>query len=355
MARSEYLHWAKTRTPARFNLAASGVKPCSLSDLNVQLDEIDIDSPGLYGYEPLQSAIASHCKVPVESVVATAGTSTANFLAMAAQIQPGDEVWIERPAYEPLLAVARYLGATIRRFDRAGEGTSGLLPEMFSPATKLVVLTNLHNPTCALLTDAELRRILELARQSGTRVLIDEVYLECLFEKRTSAFHLGPSVVCTGSLTKAYGLGGLRCGWILAEPELALRIWGLKDLIDPDASHSSERISVAAFRQLDRLAARAKEIIEGNRARLLDFLRSCPQVELAVPDYGTCVFPRIHSGSVDQLFEVLHHRYDTAIVPGRFFESPQHFRIGLGMDPTIFAEGLARLGNALNEIGGSAL
>src|SRR6185436_1913716 len=148
---------------------------------------------------------------------------------------------------------------------------------------------------------------------------------------------------------KAYGLGGLRCGWILAEPELALRIWGMKDLIDPDASHSSERISVAAFRQLDRLTARAKTIIDGNRTLLLDFLRSCPDLEVAVPEHGTCVFPRVRSGSVDQLFEVLHHRYDTDIVPGRFFESPEHFRIGLGMDPNVFTEGLARLGKALKE------
>lgn len=351
-ARSEYLHWVKTRTPARFNLAASGVMPCSLSELEVRIDEIDINSPGLYGYEPLQNALAVHCNVPVECVVATSGTSMANFIAMAALIQPGDEVWIERPAYEPLLAAAQYLGAVIRRFDRTAEGASGLQPEMFSPKTKLVVLTNLHNPSCARLTGTELRRLLELARLSGARVLIDEVYLECMYEKRDSAFHLGPGVVCTGSLTKAYGLGGLRCGWILAEPELALRIWGLKDLMDPDSSHSGERLSVVALRQLDRLTSRAKAIIDSNRALLLDFLRVCPDVEVVLPEYGTCVFPRIRSGSADDLFELLHRRYDTDIVPGRFFESPQHFRIGTGVDPNVFAEGLARLGKALQEMRG---
>src|SRR5262245_44747482 len=117
---SEYLRWAKTRTPAQFNLAASGVLPCSPAELGAHFDELQITGPGLYGYEPLQQAIAGYCRVPAECVVATSGTSMANFIAMSVLIRPGDEVFIEHPVYEPLLAVARYLGAEIKRFSRAG-------------------------------------------------------------------------------------------------------------------------------------------------------------------------------------------------------------------------------------------
>src|SRR5262245_65823064 len=115
---SEYLQWVKTRTPAQFNLAASGILPCSLAEFGAHLEELQITGPGWYGYEPLQQAIASYCRVPAACVVAASGTSMANFLAMSALIQRGDEVFIEHPVYEPLLAVARHLGADIKTFSR---------------------------------------------------------------------------------------------------------------------------------------------------------------------------------------------------------------------------------------------
>jgi hypothetical protein len=192
-----------------------------------------------------------------------------------------------------------------------------------------------------------LEELQEVAKGVGAKVLLDEVYLECLYGQAESAFHLGKEFISTGSLTKAYGLGGLRCGWILAEPDLVRRLWVLKDLVDPSTSHPSERLSVMAFRHLDRLAARAKSIVEPNRALLADVLHSCPQLEVAMPEYGTCVFPRLKSGDAERLFELLHNRYDTDVVPGRFFEMPDHFRIGIGGDSKDLAEGLQRLQAAL--------
>jgi aspartate/methionine/tyrosine aminotransferase len=340
--RSEYLEWVKTRKPARFNLAHSGVTPCAMSELGVCLDDLEVNGPGLYGYQPLQEAIAHHCGVPPDCVVATSGTSMANFLAMAALIRQGDEVLIEQPAYEPLPAVARYLGAEIKRFQRRS-------PEQInvSNRTKLIVVTNLHNPTCTRLDESELQRLAHLARDAGARVLVDEVYLECMYEKTWSAFHLGHEFVCTGSLTKAYGLGGLRCGWILAAPDLARRIWQLKDLVDPSAAHPSERLSVIAFQRLNLLAERAKAILETNRKLFRHFLPSCPQLALDMPDYGTCVFPRVHIPEPSRLFQSLPDEFETDVVPGRFFEQADHCRIGIGVETTIFAEGLQRLRKAL--------
>src|SRR5262245_60232908 len=115
-ASSEYLYWVKTRKPGRINLAASGVLPCLLTELNVRIEDLEINGPSLYGYRPLQEAIAHHCGVPAECVIAANGTSLANFIAMAALIHPGDEVLIEYPVYEPLLAAAQYFGAVIKRF-----------------------------------------------------------------------------------------------------------------------------------------------------------------------------------------------------------------------------------------------
>ena len=339
---SEYLEWVRTRKFGRFNLASSGVLPCLLAELDAHIEDLEINGPGLNGYPPLQEAIAAHCGVPVGCVVAASGTSTANFIAMAALTKPGDEVLIEQPVYDPLLALAHYLGANVRRFPRDRD-----LRDVVSGRTKVIVVTNLHNPTCQRLTEEQLTDLGGFAKDAGASVLVDEVYLECMYEKRRSAFHLGDDFVCTGSLTKAYGLGGLRCGWIIARPDLAERMWRLKDLIEPSVPHPAEQLSVMAFAKLDRLARRAKAFIDPNRALLVQFLRSCPHIELEVPEYGTCVFPRIMSGGADRLFELLHDRYDTDVVPGRFFEMPGHFRIGLGGDNEVFAAGLQRVNTAL--------
>ena len=142
---------------------------------------------------------------------------------------------IEHPTYEPLLGAASFLGADIKRFERKAADAFRLDPAIVQSAmsdrTRLTVVTNLHNPSCALADEPELRAIGKLARQSGARVLIDEVYLNYRRSAAgRSAAHLGPEFVCTNSLTKVYGLSGLRCGWILAEPELAERMLRLNDL-----------------------------------------------------------------------------------------------------------------------------
>lgn len=341
---SEYLKWVKTRRPAQFNLAASGVLPCSPAELGAPNEQLEINGPGLYGFEPLQQAIASHCKVDAASVVTASGTSMANFLVMAALLAPGDEALIEYPVYEPLLNVAEFLGATIKRFPREAP-----LRDFVSVKTRLAVVTNLHNPTCSQFGAERLRELAETAQRAGIHVLVDEVYLQCLYERASSAFHLGPEIVATASLTKAYGLGGLRCGWILAEPRLAERMWHIKDLIDPGAPHSSEQLSVLAFHELNALATRAKTLIASNRALFGEFLTACPQLDLVLPEYGTCVFPRLRSGDSDRLFELLHERYDTDVVPGRFFEMPNCFRLGIGVEGRVLAAGLDRLQTALNE------
>ncbi|HET9789265.1 MAG TPA: aminotransferase class I/II-fold pyridoxal phosphate-dependent enzyme, partial [Pyrinomonadaceae bacterium] len=115
---SEYMHWAKTRSTARFNLAISGVGNFPLADLDASMEQLELTRGGGYGYEPLQQALAGRLGVSDESIVAAIGTSLANHLAIAYLVKPGDEVLIERPTYEPLLALAEYLGAQVKRFDR---------------------------------------------------------------------------------------------------------------------------------------------------------------------------------------------------------------------------------------------
>ncbi len=325
-----------------------------LSELPARIEDLELTGPSFYGYPPLQRRLAAKLGVAEERVVAAQGTSMANYLALAALLEPGDEVLIEEPTYEPLLAAAGHLGATVRRFPRRPEDGFRVDPAAvkaaLTPGTRLVVVTNLHNPT-SVLTDLEtLTAVGDFARRVGARVLVDEVYLEALFEAALpSAARLGPDFVVTGSLTKAYGLGGLRCGWAVAEPDLARRMWRLNDLLGNVPAHAAERLSLLALEHLAAVAARARRLLDANRELLRRFLAGRPELEMVPSYHGTIAFPRLVRGDVDVLCEVLLERHQTTVVPGRFFGRPDHFRIGLGGPGEILAQGLGRLAAALEE------
>jgi len=229
---SEYMQWAKTRSQARFNLASSGLMNYPITELPVRMEDLELSGQSYYGYQPLQEALAARFGVSPEYVVAATGTSMANHLVMAALLEPGDEVLIEHPTYELLVTVAQYLGADVKRFMRTPDDEFRLDPDRIASSvtarTRLIVLTNLHNPTGVFTSSETLQRLGEIARGVGARVLVDEVYLDALFERAPpTAFHLGDEFITTSSLTKVYGLSGLRCGWVLADSELGKRLWHL--------------------------------------------------------------------------------------------------------------------------------
>jgi aspartate/methionine/tyrosine aminotransferase len=352
---SSYMNWAKTSSVAKYNLATSGMGNLKLRELRVSLDDLEITNGG-YGYKPLIDSIARRYRVAAEAVVTAAGTTFANHLAMAALIKPGDEVLFERPAYEPMLAAARYLGAEVKRFERKFENGFRVVPEdletLVTRNTRLIVITNLHNPSGVLIDDQTMKEIGAIARGVGARVLVDEVYMETLFEEapRTS-FHLGKEFVVTSSLTKAFGVSGLRCGWIFAEPGLARRMWLLNDLFAATPVHAGERLSVVAMQQLAEIGERAQQLLDRNRRVLNEFLDTREDLEVVRPEFGTVMFPRVRRGTAEGLCQLLREKYETSVVPGRFFEMPEHFRIGIAGDTGVLESGLERLGMALDEIG----
>src|SRR5712671_5986105 len=354
---SIYMHWAKTRPKVKYDLALSGILNLPFAELEANIADLDLNGDNAYGYQPLVEALAAHSQVSPESVVTiSGGTSMANHLAMAAALEHGDEVLIEEPTYEPILALAEYFGAKLKRFPRTFENGYRIeieeLAKEISPRTRLIVLTNLHNPSSTPVTEETLRQIGELARGVGARVLVDEVYLEAMFEAAPpSSVHLGPQFIATSSLTKGYGLSGLRCGWILAEPDLAQQMRLLHDVFGAVGPQPSERLSVVALAKLPKFVARAKNILETNRTVLSDFLDTREDLQVVRTETGTTSFPRLLKGRVEDLYDSLHQKYDTAIVPGRFFESPRHFRIGMCADPELFKEGVERLGAALDQLG----
>jgi aspartate/methionine/tyrosine aminotransferase len=353
MKGSVYMRWAKDHATARYNLANSGMLGCSTADLILEPGDVQVNGPNRDGYPPLLTAIAQQYGVDPEQVVPAPGCSGANFLAFAALLGAGDEVLIEQPTYEPLLAALSFLGVRIRRFARRfADGYRLDLDEIRSLLTdrvRLVVLANPHNPSGVLLPPQEVAEVAGLAARVGAYVLVDEVYRDIWFEDAPpSHVHLGANVLATSSLTKSYGLSGLRCGWILCAPDLADRLRRTRDLMQAVDSVPSDTLALAAFRQLPRLAARSRAIVEPNIAQVRAFLAGHEEwLGCVIPSHGMMVFPHL---KMEEDSEPLHdwlRSRETSIVPGKFFESPRHFRLGFAVEPEKVAAGLQHLSQGL--------
>ena len=351
-ARAPYMEWAKKRPAARIDLAASDLLACSLEDLPGARQAVDLLGHGADGSPPLCDAIAARYGIAPDRVATAGGCSGANFLAFAAILEAGDEVLMERPVYDPLVAAARMLGAQVGFFDRRFDEGYAIDPDRIAAAvtrgTRLIVLSNPHNPTGVLASEESLEALARLAEASGIFVLVDEVYQDTVFQGRQPpAATQSPALISTNGLTKAYGLSALRCGWALATPEIAERIRRARDVVDNYGPIPADRLAVLAFRHLDLLAQRARAIIETNAPLVAAFLADRPDLE-CVPSRSITAFPRL-TGQADaepfvrRLFE----RQGTAVVAGSFFGESAHFRISFGGSTEALGRGLEALAAAL--------
>jgi aspartate/methionine/tyrosine aminotransferase len=354
---SVYMRWAKDHATARYNLANSGMLGCSTEDLVLEPGDLQVNGANRDGYAPLLEAIAARYGVAPEQVVTAPGTSGANFLAFAALLEAGDEVLVERPTYEPLLAALGFLGARVRRFERRFENGYRLdldeVRSQLADRVRLVVLANPHNPSGVLLPPDEIAGLARIVAQAGAYLLVDEVYRDIWFDEAPpSHVHLGPHVLATSSLTKSYGLSGLRCGWILCAPDVARRLWLTRDPMQAVDSVPSDTLAAAAFRQLPRLAERSRAILDPNIAQVRAFLAEHRErLDCVVPPRSMTVFPRLRNEEdAEPLHDWLRGR-DTSIVPGKFFESPRHFRLGFAVMPEDVARGLENLAEGLRRVG----
>ncbi len=356
MKHSVYMTWAKYHAGGRYNLANSGILGCSLSDLPITTDDLQLNGPNHEGYAPLKEAIAARYGVAPAQVVIAQGTSMANFLALATVLERGDEVLLEHPAYDPLLSALNYLGAEVKRFHRTlANGWQIDLDEvrrLLTPRTRLIVLTSPHNPSGVAVEQSTLKQLGELAATIAARVLVDEVYRDILFEQAPPVVaQYGSQFITTSSLTKSYGLSGLRCGWILCAPELAEKMRRLNDLFGSVGSMPSDALAVAAFRHLPLLEARTRSLLEPNQKLVREFLQAhTDELECIVPAASMTVFPRLKKHTDSEPLHDLLRQFETSIVPGKFFEEPQYFRLGFAVQPTDVAAGLKNLTSALRQL-----
>jgi aspartate/methionine/tyrosine aminotransferase len=356
----EYIAWAKSLTPVDINLARSGVEPCPASALRLKASDLVVSLPVKYGYQPLREAIAARYRVaPAQVFALSGGTSFANWLAALALADgcgSGSEVIVERPAYEPLIRIPQALGLRVRRFDRNFEDGYAVDVDRFASLvttrTRVAIVTNLHNPSGARIPMASLRAMAALLARVKGFLLVDEVYLECLFGARPeSSVHAGSNVVVTNSLTKAYGLDGLRAGWILGPAAVIARAERINDLMTNNSVAVGERMALAAFRRLRDIDARAHRLLDPNLTRLRAFFAREPRLKVFVPEGGNVAFPRVPARvDTERLAAQLVKRYSTRVVPGRFFEAPRHIRISFGCTSAQLSRGLSNISRALDDL-----
>lgn len=303
-------------------------------------------------------ALAARYGVARESITCTTGCSSGISLILDAYLEPGSHALIERPYFEfiPALAVSR--GAQVGYIERNGPDY-GIDPDqleaLIRPNTRLIVLTNLHNPSGALLDDTRLRALAAIAERAGISIVVDEVYGDFVTEGPRSgpAAKLSPAFISVNSLTKVYGLFALKCGWIIA-PESALsRINAVYDRFEFGLSKLTHALAASVLEDMQPYELHWRSLLEEARPVMQDKIVEMEGEGLlsgALPEHGCMYFPRLCMADDDiAIADWLWKRHSLAVAPGSFFGAPGHLRIGFGRKADHVADGMRRLQKGLRE------
>ncbi len=352
----DYLEWARTHMGrVKFDLAKSDARPVTKEDLGLTLDQIDLSAPGEDGVAELRELLAKRCGAAPSNVLVTGGATMGIYLACAAVLEPGGQVLLESPNYEPLYRVPVQLGAQVRmldrRFDRGFQLEVEELERRISRVTRAVLMTNLHNPSGAATSPEKMATIGQIARDYGTYVIVSEVFLDNAFSPgHRPAAGYGPNMISIGSLSKVYGLGGLRIGWIVAAEPVLQKARLALDYLECDMPVPSQKIAVAALRKAPELAQRCRDAAKRNFAVVGEWVARRDDVQWVEPAGGTVCMIRLPAGMDAQaLSKVLREKYSTLVVPGEYFWIQGFIRISCGMDEEILRQGLKNVGRAIDQ------
>lgn len=306
-----------------------------------------------YGATELKNTLAEIYQCSHENIVTSNGGSESNLLVFLTLLKVGDECIVETPGYQPLWLTPEMLGARVRKCPRIFENkfliNQGLLEELISTKTKLIILSNLHNPTGTLIDRGTLRAVSRIAQKYGIYVLIDEIFLDGAFTSQKSAFGL-PNTIITSSLSKIYGLGGLRTGWIIAPEEISLKCQRAKAHTCVASSYLSEVMNATIFAMarenlLELFHRRAKNNLE----IVKDWIDDHPGLlEWVEPQGGIMCFPRyMVNYPSKKLCEMLLEKEGVLVCPGEYFGLDGHFRLTYGCNENELLNGLEALKKGL--------
>ena len=301
---------------------------------------------------PLERALGARLGAPGGRVLVTAGASEANACVVAGLLEPGDEALVESPGYEPHRAVPPWFGASVRTFARRREhGYSRVCEAVeaaLGPKTRLVLLTDLHNPSGVPLEPADAAALTALAERRGLRLLCDETFRDASQRPAGTLGALSDRWVTTSTLTKAYGLGSLRVGWVSGSAAVLARCAEAQNALSVEPAGPSLALALALVPHLDALRVRGREILSANHARWARLVADGLPCDASVTSQGTTAFVHLPGPAGGDAFAAFAaERFELLVVPGRFFGEPRGVRIALGGEPARCAAALDTFQNAV--------
>lgn len=301
-------------------------------------------------------SLAVRYGVPRQQITCTTGASSGLAIIFNAYLTAGSHVIVERPYFDFLPALAVHNGAEVSFIDRTAPSHDidpGRLEALIRPNTRLIVLTNLHNPTGARLTDAQLLRLGAVAERAGINIVVDEVYGDFAMDeiRVSAAASLSPAFISVNSLTKVYGLFSLKCGWIIASDEARARIDAVYQQFEFGLSKVAHTVAASVLEDIAPFEAHWRRILTASRATVVEQASVLARDGVLigeVPRFGCMYFPRLGFAADDvALTEWLWRHHDVAVAPGSYFGSPGHLRIGFGRESSDVADGMSRLREGL--------
>lgn len=349
------------------NLSESGVHPMAVDEL-LTPDECQalLKQRLVYiqsnGTEALRTAIAAlYPGATTENVVVTNGSAEANFIAAWRIVEPGDEVVMILPNYGQLIGVIRGFGASVVPVPLREERGWGLDPDelarAFTPKTRMVVVCNPNNPTGAILSKEERAAVVRVAAKHGSWILADEVYRGAEREGGETETFWGSyeRVLATCGLSKAYGLPGLRIGWVVTPASASEDLWGRKDYttISPGALSDAMAQKALEPKTRKRILERTRNILTANYAVLAEWMaRRGHAFRLVPPKAGAIAYMRyLWKVNSTELVLRLRDQHSVLIVPGDHFGMDGFLRVGFGNEPEDLRAGLARIDSLLDTLG----
>jgi len=365
----ELERWQSTwENRVRFNLSESGVHPMSIQELlglagasAVPLLEVRLGYSQSNGTDLLRQRIAAlYPGASPDQVLVTTGSAEANFVACWRLLEPGDKVAIMLPNYLQTWGQAQNLGAQVRGFHlHASHGWEPFPEEIraaIAPGTKLVVVTNPHNPTGHILSDESRKLILDRTREVGAWLLADEVYTGAERDGKTTPSFWGSydKLICVHGLSKAYGLPGLRIGWLVSSPEFVAESWARHDYTTIGPSGASDHLAALALAPgvREKIIERTRRILNANFPVLEEWLKRFGDTfSWHPPQAGAiCYVKYRQSVSALELVEKIRAERSVLLVPGDHFGMPQHIRFGFGNELSELQAALAETERGLKRV-----